>query len=491
MAKKATLLAVAVAGLAALFIPSSDCVKIVSLDVPAAAEAGSDDIVLDCDFEYAEEEKMQLDIKWYFNDDPQPIYQWIPGYTSGPHAISDMFKDHINLEYQVQEDEVEKHRALHIKNPLPQLSGKYTCKVSSFIDEDTKQKDLLIYAPPSYLTLDVVHSELHDSYADDPGSGAFDNSVPESGVLDFSEAGSGSSEDGSSLNVTCAATAMYPLPNTSLTWGHDDVDRDEVEHFNFRSDGLTDVSIFATIGEDEMDQILTITCTISLPGTTFSSWIKTIYYPPGMEPTTAPDPSTLEELETEGFIDHAFVDDYSASGDGSGWGSGDDPLCLESGSGVCLEDSPPAVYDPLCDESGSGVCVDSSAEPAQDPLCDESGSGVCVDGSGEDNLDPLCEGSGSGECQDVIKMGCQVFGNCAEDGSPTEETHEKENVDTSEEDEEEEKEETVEISETVPEEDSDTHEEEEPTADASAYLSKSNSVMLTVALLISQCFSMR
>ena len=119
-------------------------VEIVSMAVPPVVEAGVHDIVLDCEYEYTEEEKNQLDIKWYFNNNPEPIYQWLP-MTSGPQVIGDQFRHHLDLDYQVNKDQYKKHRALNIKNPQPHLSGTYMCKVSTFIDEDFMQKDLLVY----------------------------------------------------------------------------------------------------------------------------------------------------------------------------------------------------------------------------------------------------------------------------------------------------------------------------------------------------------
>lgn len=257
-------IAVAAVFLAAAVAPGCDCVEILSMAVPAAVEAGGEDIILDCDFDYTEEEKSQLDIKWYFNNEPEPIYQWIPSHPEqkGPQLISEFFRGHLNLEFEVNEDSFKKHRALHIRNPLPQFSGTYMCKVSSFVDEDFDQKDLLIYAPPS--------------------------------TIKFSEMVASGSEP---LNVTCIASGMYPKPNASLTWGHtNSSESEQVESesdVTVREDGLVDIVLSTSIANKELDVITVIGCQISLPGTQFSMREQTVFYPLGLEPTEAP---TTEEM---------------------------------------------------------------------------------------------------------------------------------------------------------------------------------------------------
>ena len=62
------------------------CVEILELKVPELVELSPEDILLDCDFEYEEQEREQLDIKWYFNDSPSPFFQWVPGQLKRPQV---------------------------------------------------------------------------------------------------------------------------------------------------------------------------------------------------------------------------------------------------------------------------------------------------------------------------------------------------------------------------------------------------------------------
>ena len=146
-------------------------VQIRDLRVPPAVESGSQPhVILDCDYDLSETESSQVDVKWYFRDDPQPFFQaskaktivtndvthsnvllwfqWLPGRP--PQAIGELFENgRLDLSYEVDthgdKTEFKKHRALKIMHPTIELTGTYRCKVSSFVDEDFMQKKMIIY----------------------------------------------------------------------------------------------------------------------------------------------------------------------------------------------------------------------------------------------------------------------------------------------------------------------------------------------------------
>ena len=62
-----------------LFFSSVLSVEINKVSIPSAVEADSDQVLLDCNFSYNETEASQLEVKWYFNQDPVPFCQWIAG----------------------------------------------------------------------------------------------------------------------------------------------------------------------------------------------------------------------------------------------------------------------------------------------------------------------------------------------------------------------------------------------------------------------------
>ena len=60
-------------------------VHIVQIDGPEVVKSGSE-LMLDCNFDYMREEESQLDLKWYFNGSPVPVYQWVPSMKKGPQV---------------------------------------------------------------------------------------------------------------------------------------------------------------------------------------------------------------------------------------------------------------------------------------------------------------------------------------------------------------------------------------------------------------------
>lgn len=118
--------------------------------MPNSLEIGSkEDLILDCVYEAEDEEG--LEIKWFYDD--QQIYQWIP-WKSGPRALGRL-SDRIDLEYMVTDDESNMYRALRIKNVTLDLSGNYTCKVSSFYNEQVKTKKLIIYGKQKHIEVET------------------------------------------------------------------------------------------------------------------------------------------------------------------------------------------------------------------------------------------------------------------------------------------------------------------------------------------------
>ena len=128
------------------------CVHISDLKGPRVVKSG-DELMIDCDFDYLQEEESQLDLKWYFNRSPIPVYQWVPSMNKGPQVIGDLFKNSLDLEYEAHNDTFKKHRALRIINTDHRFSGTYQCKVSSFVDEDFMQKEILVYGKIRMLKL--------------------------------------------------------------------------------------------------------------------------------------------------------------------------------------------------------------------------------------------------------------------------------------------------------------------------------------------------
>ena len=121
-------------------------VEIRNMRVPSVLQNGSKPfVILDCDYDISSEsEGHGLDVKWFFGSNHQPFYQWLPGRR--PQTRGERFRGRIDLHYEVEgSNKFSKHRALKILRPTTELSGTYRCKVSSFLDEDFRQKTMIIY----------------------------------------------------------------------------------------------------------------------------------------------------------------------------------------------------------------------------------------------------------------------------------------------------------------------------------------------------------
>lgn len=105
--------------------------------------------LLDCDYSLTVEEYTTNDkepgnlvVKWFFNNEPAPVYQWI--HSKKPQSLG-ILQGKLNLEHRISEDSAKMYRALQIINPTTELSGEYKCTVSTFKDERSQTRKMIIY----------------------------------------------------------------------------------------------------------------------------------------------------------------------------------------------------------------------------------------------------------------------------------------------------------------------------------------------------------
>lgn len=211
-------------------------VHIVQIEGPEVVKAGAE-LRLDCDYDYMAEEEPQLDLKWYFNKSPIPVYQWVPSMKKGPQVIGEMFKQSLDLGYVAHNDTYKRHRALRVAEADHRFSGTYQCKVSSFLDEDFQQKEVLVYTPPSSIRI-----------------------LP-----------AGPAEAGSSyLNVSCAVTGVHPSPLIDLSWTNN-ASSEHMERMDTvvrtQPSGLLDVTVSSVLPREVFTADLVIACEVTIPNT--------------------------------------------------------------------------------------------------------------------------------------------------------------------------------------------------------------------------------
>ncbi|CAH0564329.1 unnamed protein product [Brassicogethes aeneus] len=91
-----------------------------------------------------------------------------PSTKKKPQGLG-VLKDRLNLEYEAGVDANSIHRALHIIKAGPDLSGDYTCSVSTFQSEDIRTKSMLVYgengAGLNHILLSTtVHPTINDKH---------------------------------------------------------------------------------------------------------------------------------------------------------------------------------------------------------------------------------------------------------------------------------------------------------------------------------------
>ena len=69
-----------------------------------------------------------------------------------------MDADRLNLEYRATEDPYHRHRAMQILRPSTELAGRYTCKVSTFNNEESVTSPMVVYGRqhPSHITTSPI-----------------------------------------------------------------------------------------------------------------------------------------------------------------------------------------------------------------------------------------------------------------------------------------------------------------------------------------------
>ncbi|XP_046662818.1 uncharacterized protein LOC124355700 [Homalodisca vitripennis] len=237
--------------------------QITSLLVPPYVVNNSGLVVLDCQYTLTPYD-LQLDsglvVKWFFNNGPAPVYQWIP--SQRPQDLG-ILRGRLDLDYRASDNNATMFRALSILNPTTDLSGEYRCAVSTFTDEDFMIQRMIVYAPEK--RMELTHTK----------------------------------PDAESANVTCEGYGLYPQPRiafykdqfppryskplqgatieTSSRTGHYDISANMV----FRDNDLRSPTIFI--------------CEICIPTTEYCRRKRLVYYP-GSITRYSSDSTCLEKV---------------------------------------------------------------------------------------------------------------------------------------------------------------------------------------------------
>ncbi|KAL6418916.1 hypothetical protein ACFW04_014137 [Cataglyphis niger] len=115
-----------------------------SINVPDIIKVSNDYIILDCDYDLENTSSKGLVVKWFFNTN-QVVYQWI----YGRHPLADEpAAKYIDLTYKASDDPYTEYRAMKLNKPGIDLTGEYTCVISTFEDERTANASMIVYYRP-------------------------------------------------------------------------------------------------------------------------------------------------------------------------------------------------------------------------------------------------------------------------------------------------------------------------------------------------------
>merc|ERR1719510_2415815 len=95
-------------------------------------------------------------------------------------------KGRINLDYERDTNPYHRHRALYLHSPTMEMTGDYTCKVSTLQNEVTGTKRMTVYVKPRMVL--IRQNRAHDIVQ--------------------------------SVNVSCVADHIFPEPNIDIYHGH-------------------------------------------------------------------------------------------------------------------------------------------------------------------------------------------------------------------------------------------------------------------------------
>ncbi|XP_052758785.1 uncharacterized protein LOC113520173 [Galleria mellonella] len=223
-------------------------VRIIYMRVPEVVQYGTmDSVTLDCD--YVTDNVMGLVVKWFYMDKSQLVYQWIP--PQKPQALG-ILKDKLDLNYKSSHNPYAQHRALRIKNPTPELTGNYTCVVSTFLAEDQKTKPMTIFVPEK--RFEMIVDRLEDGY----------------------------------LNIICTVEGVFPRPELVILVANRSVKaKSSINIINGRYTAVTS----AVVRIDALPPTVEVLCDMQVPLANYFSRKRDIFYrdPP---PTTPESPNS-------------------------------------------------------------------------------------------------------------------------------------------------------------------------------------------------------
>ncbi|XP_046978871.1 uncharacterized protein LOC124544387 [Vanessa cardui] len=246
-----------------------NAVKIVKVVVPEIIQYGVQDaVILDCDYTYGNNTS-GLVVKWFFKNKARPVYQWIASQKPQDMGI---LRGRVDLTYRASNDPLKMHRALRIVKPNTDISGDYTCVVSTFMEEDSRTKQMIVFVPETNFRL--IQNKTDDD----------------------------------TVNVICAAEGAFPAPN--LTLATPERRLDGVSHSLKLVNGRYSAVASVTLLDADLPSPAEFICTLRIPLANYAVRKEAIYYPGPI--STTPEMPTAADMQLAAAVGSKGAHFYSA-----------------------------------------------------------------------------------------------------------------------------------------------------------------------------------
>ncbi|XP_058791075.1 uncharacterized protein LOC131664192 isoform X2 [Phymastichus coffea] len=223
----------------------SQLLVIKEVDIPATVKVEEDFVILDCDYDLQNTSIKGLVVKWYLNE-MDLVYQWI--YGGPPQAVAPVLK-YIDLHYKASDNRTKMYRAMKLRSPDIDLTGNYTCQISTFEDEVSEKRAMTVYSTGREEEFKLWHTKM--SYDGDDG-----------------------------VEVTCQALGLYPKPTLDITVeGYPEIQSPR-PLITETEDGHYDIVSYLTLEDDDLPDSVVINCILGIPAVNYNATKKIVHYPP-------------------------------------------------------------------------------------------------------------------------------------------------------------------------------------------------------------------
>ncbi|XP_076222770.1 uncharacterized protein LOC116433344 isoform X1 [Nomia melanderi] len=246
-----------------------------SVNVPATVKAGDTDyVILDCDYDLENTRHDGLVVKWFFNTNDL-VYQWILGMS--PMA-GELTNNYVDLTYEASNNSYTKHRAMKLNKPGIDLTGDYTCVISTFEDEKSASASMVVYSTEEKFDLVYRKKTIDDK----------------DGVV-----------------ITCIAEGLFPEPTLDISIEGLPEKQAAKPNVTVRKDGLYDILSRTALLDEDLPEAAIVKCLLGIPKANYNVSHKTVYYPGPPTTTSTATTKLLHIMENQAL-------DNSEPGDGGG-----------------------------------------------------------------------------------------------------------------------------------------------------------------------------